>query len=94
MVILAPAAPLGLFQQPGQPSRVSVPLWDSLYNCRESEPMLSHSSITNLALEEWMSNQSKTSRLLPGTGLAYASYTENRQPDFDLGVRECLGLPR
>lgn len=56
--------------------------------------MLSHSSITNLVLEEWMSNQSKTSRLLPGTGLAYASYTENRQPDFDLGVRECLGLPR
>lgn len=56
--------------------------------------MLSHSSIINLALEEWMSNQSETSRLLPGTGLSYASYTENRQPDFALGVCECLGLPR
>lgn len=40
----------------------------------ELELMLSHSSITDLALEEQMSSRSKTSALPPGMGLAHTCY--------------------
>lgn len=66
----------------------------------ELELMLSHSSITDLALEEQMSSRSKTSALPPGMGLAHTCYIHThkkkkptQQQDFALNVHECLGLP-